>query len=39
MMIWLHSITNTIDINLSKLKEIVEDRGTWHAIVHVVVKS
>ena len=34
MMRWVHSITNSIDMSLSKLKEIVEDRGTWHAIVH-----
>ena len=26
---WLGSITNSMDVNLSKLQEIVEDRGTW----------
>ena len=30
----LDSITNSVDMNLSKLWEIVEDRGTWHASVH-----
>ena len=33
---WLDSITNSIDMNLSKLREIVEDRGAWHASVHEV---
>ena len=35
---WLDSITNSVDVNLSKLWEIV-DRGTWHAAVHGVIKS
>ena len=35
---WLDSITNSMDINLSKLREIVEDRGVWPAAVHVVAK-
>ena len=30
---WLDSITGSMDMNLSKLLEIVEDRGTWHAAV------
>ena len=28
---WLDSITNSMDMNLSKPREIVEDRGVWHA--------
>ena len=36
---WLDSITDPIDMNLSKLREIVEDRGAWYAIVHEAVKS
>ena len=35
----LDNITNSMDINLSQLQEIVEDRETWHAIVHEVEKS
>ena len=36
---WLDSITDSIDMNLSKFQEIVEDRGAWHATVHGVTKS
>ena len=36
---WLDSITDSIDMNLSKLGEIVEDRGAWHAVVHGVSES
>ena len=36
---WLDSITDSMDINLSKLWEIVEGRGGWHASVHGVAKS
>ena len=36
---WLDSIINSIDMNLSKLQETVEDRGAWLAVVHRVAKS
>ena len=36
---WLDSITDLMDMNLSKLWEIVEDRGAWLAVVHGVPKS
>ena len=35
---WLDSITDTMDMNLSKLREIVKDRRAWHAVVHGVAK-
>ena len=36
---WLDSITDSMNMNLSKLQEIVEDRGAWYAIVYEVPKS
>ena len=36
---WLDSITNSMDMNLSTLWEIVEVRGAWWATVHGVAKS
>ena len=36
---WLDSIINSIDVNLSKLREIVEDRGATCAAVHGVAKN
>ena len=35
----LDSITDPVDMNLSKLQKIVEDKGTWRAAVHEVAKS
>ena len=35
---WLDSITDSIDMNLSKFRETVEDRGVWYIIVHRVRK-
>ena len=34
----LNSITDSMDMNLSKVWEIVEDRGAWHAAIHEVTK-
>ena len=36
---WLDSITDSMGMNLSKVWEIVEDRGAWRAAVHGVTKS
>ena len=36
---WLKGITDSIDMTLRKLQEIVKDRESWHAIVHGVTKS
>ena len=36
---WLDSITDSMDINLSKFQETVKDKEVWHAAVHWVTKS
>ena len=36
---WLDGITDSVDVNLSELRELVMDREAWHAVIHGVTKS
>ena len=36
---WLEGVTDSMDMSLGKLWEIVKDREAWHAAIHEVIKS
>ena len=36
---WLDSINDLMDMSLGELRELVMDRGAWHAVIHGVAKS
>ena len=38
-MIWLNDITDSMDVNLSELWELVMEREAWHAAIHEIAES
>ena len=36
---WLYGITDSMDVGLGELRELVMDRESWHAVIHGVTKS
>ena len=37
-MSWLDGVTDSMDVSLSELRELVMDRDAWHAVIHRVIK-